>query len=106
MGFLNKAFRKIKEQKQTGQMPRRGGGFSNRLRGRKPGMISDMRFRGEMPRGGGFGNLGEAIRRMQEQGGMPQTYSQKRSFSARASTDGRSPLFQPNHFWSTYSSRR
>jgi hypothetical protein len=27
MGFLNKAFRKIKEQKQTGQMPRRGGGF-------------------------------------------------------------------------------
>jgi hypothetical protein len=39
MGFLNKAFRKIKEQKQTGQMPRRGGGFSSRLRGRKPGMI-------------------------------------------------------------------
>jgi hypothetical protein len=69
MGFLNKAFRKIKEQKQTGQMPRRGGGFLSRLRGRKPDMISDMRFRGEMPRGGGFGNLGEAIRRMQEQGG-------------------------------------
>jgi hypothetical protein len=71
MGFLNKAFRKIKEQKQTGQMPRRGGGFSSRLRGRKPGMISDMRFRGEMPRGGGFGgSLREAIRRLQEQGGM------------------------------------
>ena len=36
---------------------------------RRPGMISDMRFRGEMPRGGGFGNLGEAIRRLQEQRG-------------------------------------
>jgi hypothetical protein len=93
-----------------------------------------------MPRrGGGFGNLGEAIRRLNEQRGgdmgmprmpriddgrlrampigpgvrlqrpnfgMEQTYSQKRSFSARASTDGRSPLFQPNHFWPTYSSRR
>ena len=77
MGFLNKAFRKIKEQKQTGQMPRRGGGFSNRFRGRKPGMISDMRFRGEMPRGGGFGNLGEAIRRMQEQGGMPRPIARR-----------------------------
>jgi hypothetical protein len=42
MGFLNKAFRKIKKQKQTGQMPRRGGGF---------------------------GNLGEAIRRLNEQRG-------------------------------------
>jgi hypothetical protein len=37
MGFLNKAFRKVKKQIQPGQMPRRGGGF---------------------------GNLGEAIRRL------------------------------------------
>jgi hypothetical protein len=42
MGFLNKAFRKVKKQIQPGQMPRRGGGF---------------------------GNLGEAIRRLNEQGG-------------------------------------
>ena len=33
--------------------------------------IGDMRFRGEMPRGGGFGfGLGEAIRRLNQQGGM------------------------------------
>jgi hypothetical protein len=74
MGFLNKAFRKVKKQIQPGQMPRRGGGF---------------------------GNLGEAIRRMQEQGGMGDaknadlpigpggtTNMKVRSFSARASTDG------------------
>jgi hypothetical protein len=42
MGFLNKAFRKVKKQIQPGQMPRRGGGF---------------------------GNLGEAIRRLNEQRG-------------------------------------
>ena len=42
MGFLNKAFRKVKKQIQPGQMPRRGGGF---------------------------GNLGEAIRRLQEKRG-------------------------------------
>jgi hypothetical protein len=50
MGFLNKAFRKVKKQIQPGQMPRRGGGF---------------------------GNLGEAIRRMQEQGGMPQPIARR-----------------------------
>jgi hypothetical protein len=44
MGFLSKAFKKVKKQIQPGQMPRRGGGF---------------------------GNLGEAIRRLNEQrGGM------------------------------------
>jgi hypothetical protein len=51
-------------------------------------------------RGGGFGNLGEAYWRTEcrEQGRYAPTYSQKRSFSARASTDGRSPSFnQP--FW-------
>ena len=105
MGFLSKAFKKVKKQIQPNNMmignmrnmPKRGGGFLSRLRGRKPGMISDMRFRGEMPRRpsldflegrmpsrpdmtsirmpkksggfGGFGNLGEAIRRLQEQRG-------------------------------------
>jgi hypothetical protein len=84
MGFLNKAFKKVKKQIQPGNMiardmgpnmPRRPDIFGGNsfLFGRKPDMISDMRFRGEMPkRGGGFGNLGEAIRRMQEQGGMPR----------------------------------
>jgi hypothetical protein len=98
MGFLNKAFRKIKEQKQTGQMPRRGGGFSNRLRGRKPGMISDMRFRGEMPRGGGFGNLGEAIRRMQEQGGMPRPIARRDPSALERLPMGGAPSFNPTIF--------
>jgi hypothetical protein len=98
MGFLNKAFRKIKEQKQTGQMPRRGGGFSSRLRGRKPGMISDMRFRGEMPRGGGFGNLGEAIRRMQEQGGMPRPIARRDPLALERLPMGGAPSFNPTIF--------
>jgi hypothetical protein len=29
MGFLSKAFKKVKKQIQPGQMPRRGGGFGN-----------------------------------------------------------------------------
>jgi hypothetical protein len=49
MGFLNKAFRKGMK-KQVAQMPRRGGGF---------------------------GNLGEVMRRMQEQGGMPQPIARR-----------------------------
>ena len=59
MGFLSKI--KNKMRKRVSKMPRR------------PGMISDMRFRGEMPRGGGFGNLREVIRRLKEQRdmGMP-----------------------------------
>jgi len=55
-------------------------GFLSKIRNnmrkmpRRPGMISDMRFRGEMPRGGGFGNLREVIRRLKEQRdmGMPR----------------------------------
>jgi len=82
MGFLSKAFKRVKKQIQPDNMmignmrnmPKRGGGFLSRLRGRKPEMINDMRFRGEMPRDGGMGGLGEAIRRLQEQGqfGVPR----------------------------------
>jgi hypothetical protein len=79
MGFLNKAFRKVKKQIQPGNMivrdmgpgnmPRRPDifGRGSFLFGRKPDMTS---IRMPQKRGGGFGNLGEAIRRMQEQGGM------------------------------------
>ena len=93
MGFLSKIRNNM--QNKVSKMPRSDMGFRDMgpgnmpkrpnilgrgslrdsfLFGRKPGMISDMRFRGEMPRGGGFGNLGEAIRRMQEQGqfGVPR----------------------------------
>jgi hypothetical protein len=52
-----------------GNMPRRPDIFGGNsfLFGRKPDMTS---IRMPQKRGGGFGNLGEAIRRMQEQGGM------------------------------------
>jgi hypothetical protein len=60
MGFLSKAFRKGMK-KQVAQMPRRGGGF---------------------------GNLGEAISQNARTRRYAPTYSQKRSFSARAYTDG------------------
>jgi hypothetical protein len=50
-----------------GNMPRRPDIFGGNsfLFGRKPDMTS---IRMPQKRGGGFGNLGEAIRRMQEQG--------------------------------------
>ena len=51
-------------------------GFLSKIRNnmrkmpRRPEIISDMRFRGEMPRDGGFGfGLGEAIRRLKEKRG-------------------------------------
>jgi hypothetical protein len=48
MGFLSKAFKKVKKQIQPGQMPRRGGGFLRGMPMMKPSM-GDMRSRGEMP---------------------------------------------------------
>ena len=78
MGFLSKAFKKVRKQIQPnnmmiGNMPIAKRRSSPRPgASRRPGMISDMRFRGRMPqkRGGGMGGLGEAIRRLQEQGGF------------------------------------
>jgi hypothetical protein len=59
------------------KMPRRRGGFLRGMPMMKPS-IGDMRFRGEMPRGGGFGNLGEVIRRLNQQQGMrPQPISDR-----------------------------
>src|SRR5210317_247615 len=70
MGFLSKIRKGMK--KQVAQMPRRRGGFLRGMPMMKPS-IGDMRFRGRMPSRGGFGNLGEAIRRLnQQQGMMPQ----------------------------------
>ena len=78
MGFLNKAFRKVKKQIQPGNMIARDMGPGNMPRrpdifggnsflfGRKPDMTS---IRMPQKRGGGFGNLGEAIRRLQEKRG-------------------------------------
>src|SRR6056300_1417597 len=67
MGFLSKIRKKMK--KQVAQMPRRRGGFLRGMPMMKPSM-RDMRFRGRMPSRGGFGNLGEAIRRLNQQQGM------------------------------------
>lgn len=53
MGFLSKIRNNMR--KKISRMPRR------------PGMIGDMRFRGRMPRRGGFGNLRNLIRRLKEQ---------------------------------------
>ena len=56
MGFLSNIRNNMR--KEVSRMPRR------------PGMISDMRFRGRMPRRGGFGNLSNLIRRLKEQRNM------------------------------------
>jgi hypothetical protein len=71
MGFLNKAFRKVKKQIQPGQMPRRGGGF---------------------------GNLGEAIRRMQEQrgGDMGMPRMEGRPINQYMGSPGGTPGFYDN----------
>jgi hypothetical protein len=76
MGFLSKIRKGMK--KQVAQMPRRRGGFLRGMPMMKPS-IGDMRFRGEMLRGGGFGfGLGEAIRRLNQQQGMrPQPISDR-----------------------------
>jgi hypothetical protein len=77
MGFLNKAFRKVKKQIQPGNMiardmgpgnmPRRGGGMRGRL---------------------GAAALDKAYSQNARTRRYAPTYSQKRSFSARAYTDG------------------
>ncbi len=71
MGFLSKAFKRVKKQIRPNNMM-----IGNiRKMPRRPGMIGDMRFRGRMPRRGGFGfGLGEAIRRLKQQRdmGMPR----------------------------------
>jgi hypothetical protein len=71
MGFLSKAFKKVKKQIQPGQMPRRGGGF---------------------------GNLGEAIRRMQEQGGgdMGMPRMEGRPINQYMGSPGGTPGFYDN----------
>jgi hypothetical protein len=107
MGFLNKAFRKVKKQIQPGNMIARDMGPGNMPRrpdifggnsflfGRKPDMTS---IRMPQKRGGGFGNLGEAIRRMQEQGGMPRPTARRDPSALERLPMGEAPSFNPTIF--------
>jgi hypothetical protein len=94
MGFLNKAFRKVKKQIQPGNMIARDMGPGNMPR--RPSL--DF-LEGRMPRrGGGFGNLGEAIRRMQEQGGMPRPIARRDPSALERLPMGEAPSFNPTIF--------
>jgi hypothetical protein len=107
MGFLSKAFRKVKKQIQPGNMIARDMGPGNMpkrpdifggnsfLFGRKPDMTS---IRMPQKRGGGFGNLGEAIRRMQEQGGMPRPIARRDPSALERLPMGEAPSFNPTIF--------
>jgi D-ribose pyranose/furanose isomerase RbsD len=107
MGFLNKAFRKVKKQIQPGNMiardmgpgnmPRRPDIFGGRfffILGRKP----DMAIRMPQKRGGGFGNLGEAIRRLQEKrgGDMGMPRMEGRPINQYMGSPGGTPGFYDN----------
>jgi D-ribose pyranose/furanose isomerase RbsD len=94
MGFLNKAFRKVKKQIQPGNMIARDMGPGNMLR--RPSL--DF-LEGRMPkRGGGFGNLGEAIRRLQEKrgGDMGMPRMEGRPINQYMGSPGGTPGFYDN----------
>jgi hypothetical protein len=106
MGFLNKAFRKVKKQIQPGNMIARDMGPGNMPRrpdifgrdsflfGRKPDMTS---IRMPQKRGGGFGNLGEAIRRLQEKrGDMGMPRMEGRPINQYMGSPGGTPGFYDN----------
>ena len=104
MGFLNKAFRKVKKQIQPGNMIARDMGPGNMpkrpdifgrdsfLFGRKPDMTS---IRMPQKRGGGMGGLGEAIRRLQEQRGGDMGMPRRPSMPGMGSPGG-TPGFYDN----------
>jgi hypothetical protein len=80
-----------------GNMPRRPDIFGGNsfLFGRKPDITS---IRMPQKRGGGFGNLGEAIRRMQEQGGMPRPIARRNPSALERLPMGGAPSFNPTIF--------
>jgi hypothetical protein len=80
-----------------GNMPKRPDIFGGNsfLFGRKPDMTS---IRMPQKRGGGFGNLGEAIRRMQEQGGMPRPIARRDPSALERLPMGEAPSFNPTIF--------
>jgi hypothetical protein len=107
MGFLSKAFKKVKKQIQPGNMIARDMGPGNMPRrpdifggnsflfGRKPDMTS---IRMPQKRGGGFGNLGEAIRRLQEKrgGDMGMPRMEGRPINQYMGSPGGTPGFYDN----------
>ena len=107
MEFLSKAFKKVKKQIQPGNMIARDMGPGNMPRrpdifggnsflfGRKPDMTS---IRMPQKRGGGFGNLGEAIRRLQEKrgGDMGMPRMEGRPINQYMGSPGGTPGFYDN----------
>jgi hypothetical protein len=98
MGFLNKAFRKVKTTNwKNEELQFNQGRVQLALQSTK-----DCLHLGRsvlMPRrGGGFGNLGEAIRRMQEQGGMPRPIARRDPSALERLPMGEAPSFNPTIF--------
>jgi hypothetical protein len=97
MGFLSKIRNNM--QKQVSRMPRSDMGFRDMGPGNMLRRPSLDFLEGRMPkRGGGFGNLGEAIRRMQEQGGMPRPIARRDPSALERLPMGEAPSFNPTIF--------
>jgi hypothetical protein len=97
MGFLSKI--KNNMQNKVSKMPRSDMGFRDMGPGNMLRRPSLDFLEGRMPRrGGGFGNLGEAIRRMQEQGGMPQPTARRDPSALERLPMGGAPSFNPTIF--------
>ena len=98
MGFLSKIRNNM--QKQVSRMPRSDMGFRDMGPGNMPRRPSLDFLEGRMPkRGGGFGgSLREAIRRLQEQDGMPQPIARRDPSALERLPMGGAPSFNPTIF--------
>ena len=98
MGFLSKIRNNM--QKQVSRMPRSDMGFRDMGPGNMLRRPSLDFLEGRMPkRGGGFGgSLREAIRRLQEQDGMPQPIARRDPSALERLPMGGAPSFNPTIF--------
>ena len=98
MGFLSKIRNNM--QKQVSRMPRSDMGFRDMGPGNMLRRPSLDFLEGRMPkRGGGFGgSLREAIRRLQEQDGMPQPIARRDPSALERLPMGEAPSFNPTIF--------
>jgi hypothetical protein len=98
MGFLSKIRNNM--QNKVSKMPRSDMGFRDMGPGNMPRRPSLDFLEGRMPkRGGGFGgSLREAIRRLQEQGGMPRPIARRDPSALERLPMGGAPSFNPTIF--------